>query len=306
MVKVVSASNGDSILPFADMFYLITIVLKMMHEERFHNETICLLPQEIFWREGGTVLCLVRCLYTDAYPCSHCWSYSLPLWLCHCWWKHTKVNGTHICKHNLRLHCTHLQKYKTETEALVILSPVSSTSSGLLGGPQYFALWYFGFFCACFPGFLLPLWCDFHQIGTARHRTVHSCYPFTDQNSFVEFLVGDPAALHRVCQRHGQGIKMSQLALRIMILHIDLVNVCSLENKMNCSFLTQETKTLVHPLRTAEMRTWTWPPTQQCVDFYPHQTMNGTGEKGPTSTKNKSYLLLATWTGLTLTLVLLG
>lgn len=40
MVKVVSSSNGDSILPFADMFYLITIVLKMMHEERFHNETM--------------------------------------------------------------------------------------------------------------------------------------------------------------------------------------------------------------------------------------------------------------------------
>lgn len=145
-VKVVSAGNGDSILPFADMFYLITVVLKMMHEERFHNETTCLLPQEIFWREGGTVLCLVRCLYTDAYPCSHCWSYSLPLWLRHCWWKHTKVNGTYTCKHNLKLHCTHLQKYKTETEALVILSPVSSTSSGLLDGPQYFALWHFVFF----------------------------------------------------------------------------------------------------------------------------------------------------------------
>lgn len=57
------------------------------------RQPLCLLPQEVFWREGGTVFCLVRCLYTDAYPCSHCWSHRLPLWMCHCGWKHTEVNS---------------------------------------------------------------------------------------------------------------------------------------------------------------------------------------------------------------------
>lgn len=79
-----------------------------------------------------------------------------------------------------------------------------------------------------------------------------------------------------------------------MILHTLLVNVCSLENQINCSFLIQETMTL-NLLRTAAMRTCTRPPTQWRIDFCPHQTMNGTVEKGPTSTNKKPYLLLAIW-----------